>query len=85
MLIGGDINDLDDFETPMTRFGRGWTKGLEVHAQMLEQQLDGRMPAPIPGWALWLAALLVVAGGALDQPDRSRLAAGHHPRPPARP
>ncbi|MGQ0659994.1 CHASE2 domain-containing protein [Sphingosinicella sp.] len=65
VLIGGDINDLDDFRTPMTRFARGWTKGIEVHAQMLQQQLDGRMPAPISGWIMWLAALLVVAGGAL--------------------
>ncbi|MGZ8362147.1 MAG: CHASE2 domain-containing protein [Allosphingosinicella sp.] len=65
VLIGGDINDLDNFETPMTRFGEGWTKGLEVHAQMLDQQLDGRMPTPIPDWALWLAALIVVVGGAL--------------------
>ncbi len=32
-------------------------KGLEVHAQMLAQQLDGRMPPPIPAWVLWLAAL----------------------------
>lgn len=65
VLIGGDISQLDDFETPMTRFGQGWTKGIEVHAQMLDQQLDGRMPAPLPGWTLWLAALLVVAAGAL--------------------
>ena len=43
ILIGGDINDLDDFETPTTRFDGRSTKGLEVHAQMLAQQLDGRM------------------------------------------
>ncbi|TMJ19531.1 MAG: adenylate/guanylate cyclase domain-containing protein [Alphaproteobacteria bacterium] len=65
VLIGGDINDVDDFETPTTRFGLGFTKGLEVHAQMLAQQLDGRMPRPIPGWVLWLAALAVVVAGSL--------------------
>ena len=65
ILIGGDIHDADDFETPMTRFGLGWTKGIEVHAHLLAQQLDGRMPAPLPGWTLWLAALMVVAAGAL--------------------
>jgi len=66
VLIGGDINDLDDFETPMTRFeGGGWMKGLEVHAQMLDQQLDGRMPVPPPPWSLWLAALAAVGAGAL--------------------
>jgi len=65
ILIGGDINDLDNFETPMTRFNLGTTKGLEVHAQMLDQQLDGRMPTPMPGWLLWVLALLAVAAGAL--------------------
>jgi adenylate cyclase len=65
ILIGGDIRDLDDFETPMTRFTGNTTKGLEIHAQMLAQQLDGRIPAPIPNWALWLAALAVVAAGGL--------------------
>lgn len=64
ILIGGDIRDLDDYETPMTRFGLLTTKGIEVHAQMLAQQLDGRMRAAVPPWTLWLAAiLLVVAGG----------------------
>ncbi|MGE0178419.1 MAG: CHASE2 domain-containing protein [Sphingomonas sp.] len=64
VLIGGDINDLDNFRSPMTRFGQGWIKGLEVHAQMLDQQLDGRMPTSIPGIFLWLAAILAVAAGA---------------------
>jgi adenylate cyclase len=65
VLIGGDINDADDFETPMTRFTGGTMKGLEVHAHMLAQQLDGRMPRQVPGWALWLAAIVFVAVGAL--------------------
>ena len=66
ILIGGDINDLDDFATPMTRVTGRATKGLEIHAQMLAQVLDGRMPAPISRWALWIAALGVVAAGALS-------------------
>jgi len=65
VLIGGDINDLDDFQTPMTRFTHRTMKGLEVHAQMLAQQLDGRMPATIPDWILWAAAVVFVAVGAL--------------------
>ncbi|HYC55636.1 MAG TPA: adenylate/guanylate cyclase domain-containing protein [Candidatus Binatia bacterium] len=65
VLIGGDIQDLDNYETPMTRVTGRWTKGIEIHAHMLAQVLDGRMPAPIPGWALWIAALGVVAAGAL--------------------
>ncbi|HEV2864899.1 MAG TPA: adenylate/guanylate cyclase domain-containing protein, partial [Allosphingosinicella sp.] len=65
VLIGGDIQDLDNYETPMTRKTGRPTKGLEVHAHMLAQLLDGRMPAAIPGWALWIAALGVVVAGAL--------------------
>ena len=66
VLIGGDIRDLDDYETPMTRFTGRWMKGLEVHAHMLAQQLDGRMLSPIPAFALWIAALGVVVAGALS-------------------
>jgi adenylate cyclase len=65
VLIGGNIEDLDDFETPMTRATNLWTKGLEVHAQLLAQLLDGRMRPPVPNWALWLAALGLVAAGGL--------------------
>src|SRR5205085_10981943 len=37
---------------------------MEVHAQMLAQQLDGRMRSAISPALLWLAALLcVIAGG----------------------
>ena len=65
ILIGGDIRDLDDFQTPTTRFAGGsFMKGLEVHAQMLAQQLDGRMRSAISPALLWLAAIiLVIAGG----------------------
>jgi adenylate cyclase len=65
VLVGGDIQDLDDYETPMTRSRGQFTKGLEVHAHLLAQLLDGRMPREIPGWALWLAALGVAAAGGL--------------------
>jgi adenylate cyclase len=65
VLIGGDINDQDDYATPMSRFTGRDMKGLEVHAHMLAQQLDGRMPRAIPGGILWLAAILFVVLGAL--------------------
>jgi adenylate cyclase len=65
VLIGGDIQDLDDYETPMYRGDGQMTKGLEVHAHLLAQTLDDRMPAPISGWSLWLAALFVVIAGGL--------------------
>lgn len=65
VLIGGDIQDLDDYETPMTRLDGKLTKGLEVHAHLLAQLLDGKMPAQIPGIALWLVAIAVVVAGGL--------------------
>ena len=65
VLIGGDIQDLDNYDTPMTGITGRQMKGLEVHAHLLAQILDGRMPAPMPAWALWLTALGAVAAGAL--------------------
>ena len=54
----------------------GWMKGLEVHAQMLAQQLDGRMRPPLPRWSLWLAAILLVARWARSPPPSSCRAGG---------
>lgn len=71
VLIGGDIIDNDQFNTPMSRFTDPLTGlhetmiGLEVHAHMLAQQLDGAWTAPIPGALLWALALLVVLAGGL--------------------
>lgn len=70
VLIGGDIIDNDQFNTPLSRFPDAITGehetmiGLEVHAHMLAQQLDGAWARPVPVPALWiLAALVVLAGG----------------------
>ncbi len=65
VLIGGDIVDIDQFETPLSgRQAKSTMIGLEVHATMLAQLLDGaRLPA-VPGWAMWgAAALAVLAAG----------------------
>jgi adenylate cyclase len=66
VLIGGDIVDIDQFETPLSgRQAKSTMIGLEVHATMLAQLLDGaRMPA-IPGWAMWAAAALVLLAAGL--------------------
>ena len=70
VLIGGDIIDNDQFNTPLSRFQDAITGqhetmiGLEVHAHMLAQQLDGAWSRPIPPPLLWgLAVLVVFAGG----------------------
>ena len=71
VLIGGDIIDNDQFNTPLSRFPDAITGqhetmiGLEVHAHMLAQQLDNIWPRPIPGAALWALAVLIVAAGGL--------------------
>jgi adenylate cyclase len=69
ILIGGDISDIDQFDTPATRISEkgssGTTPGLEIHANMLAQLLDHRLPRSIPGWSMWIAAIVVVAGATL--------------------
>lgn len=71
VLIGGDIIDNDQFNTPLSRFvdpitGQHETMiGLEVHAHMLAQQLDNAWSRPLPPAALWTLAVLVVLAGGL--------------------
>jgi adenylate cyclase len=66
VLIGGNIKDQDDYETPMSRRTGRWMKGVEVHAHMLAQQLDGRLRPPVPPFALWAVAVAMVLAGGLS-------------------
>ncbi len=61
VLIGGDIVDIDRVATPLSgAMGTPEPPGLEVHAEMIAQMLDGqRLPAILPV-TLWGLALLVV-------------------------
>jgi adenylate cyclase len=69
ILIGGDVIDTDEFTTPLSSLpdlATGESKpmiGLEVHAHLLAQILDNARLAAPPGWALWLAALMIIAAG----------------------
>jgi adenylate cyclase len=63
VLIGGDLPDLDQFETPATRLSGEPTTGLKVHATMLTQLLDGRLPGRVNTFALWIVAVFVVLAG----------------------
>ena len=63
VLIGGDLPDRDQFEIPSTRLGGPTMSGLEVHASMLAQLLDGRLPMPASPVSLWALAILVVLCG----------------------
>ena len=60
VLIGGDISDIDQFEVPATRITKSTMIGLEVHASLLAQLLDGRRLVLTPAWLLWVAAVLVI-------------------------
>ncbi len=83
VLIGGDIVDVDRFDTPLrslVELGSNETTtmvGMEVHAHMLAQQLDGAALRPMSGWVLWaMALLMVIAGGLTSLADfRPRLVA----------
>jgi len=61
VLIGGDIVDTDRVATPMSEWaGTPQPPGLEVHAEMISQMLDGKaMPRP-SSLALWAFAVLFV-------------------------
>lgn len=70
VLLGGDFVDFDQFDTPLTRIGDPVTGssqmiGLEVHAHMLAQLLDDYRPRALPGWVLWISAVLVVIAGCM--------------------
>jgi adenylate cyclase len=72
VLIGGDITDEDQVQTPMTaRNGRTIT-GLEMHATMLAQLLDGALAPALPGALLWGIALLAIAAGTMTVLARLR-------------
>jgi adenylate cyclase len=67
VLIGGKIKDIDQFETPLSGKIEGFTTmiGLEVHATMLAQILDGQRLRQLSGPWLWMTAIFVVLGGAI--------------------
>ena len=67
VLIGGDVIDYDQFETPLRLATDGRTMiGLEVHATILSQLLDGAPFVPFSGTQLWLIAFSAVLLGGLS-------------------
>jgi adenylate cyclase len=65
ILIGGDIVDVDQFETPLRLQTAQSMIGLDVHAHMLAQLLDGKRLTAISQSGLWAVAVLVVIAGGL--------------------
>lgn len=65
VIIGGSLVDVDRVDTTFTSVDGQTTPGIEVHAEMLAQMLDGaRLPHPSSAF-LWAQALLVVLTAAL--------------------
>ncbi|HEU0310746.1 MAG TPA: adenylate/guanylate cyclase domain-containing protein [Sphingomicrobium sp.] len=64
VIVGGELPDRDQFEIPSSRLGGPTMSGLEVHATMVAQLLDGRLPRPAGSTSLWTLAVLVVLCGA---------------------
>lgn len=65
VLIGGDISDVDQFDTPATRMTGQTTTGLVVHAHMLAQKLDGEGGGPLGPVTLWFLAIVIIGMAAV--------------------
>lgn len=61
VLIGADLVDIDRLETPFTPFTLDTIPGLESHAEMIAQMLDGKRMPSVPSLNLWVLAVLMVA------------------------
>lgn len=65
ILIGGEIVDVDQFETPLRLQTAQSMIGLDVHAHMLAQLLDNKRLTAISLGGIWAVAILVVIAGGL--------------------
>jgi len=65
VLIGGDIVDVDRVPTTFSSITGALPPGIQIHAAMIAQMLDGARPRAFPGWQLWTIAALVVVCAAL--------------------
>ena len=70
VLVGADLPEVDRFITPFTRISGQTTPGVELHAVLIAQALDGAKLMPLSPAVIWaLAALAVLMGtltGGLD-------------------
>ena len=66
VLVGADLPEVDRFITPFTRLTGSTTPGVELHAVLIAQALDGSTLKPLPPAVLWGLAILAVAMGAFS-------------------
>ena len=73
VLIGGNIQDIDIFETPMNRAqGSKLMWGVESFAHMLAQELDGQMAPPLSRSLKWAIAILLILLATLTAMSNAR-------------
>jgi adenylate cyclase len=65
VLIGGEIVDVDRVETPFTATTGESIPGIQVHAAMIAQMLDGARLSAVQEWQRWAVAVLIVLCAAL--------------------
>ena len=65
VLIGADLPEADRFITPFTRLSGLTTPGVELHAVLIAQALDGSRLKTLPVAVLWALAVLAVVLGAI--------------------
>jgi adenylate cyclase len=65
VLVGADLPEVDRFITPFTRISGQTTPGVELHAVLIAQALDGVTLTPIHPALVWGLAILAVLLGTL--------------------
>ncbi|HKT85529.1 MAG TPA: adenylate/guanylate cyclase domain-containing protein [Novosphingobium sp.] len=65
VLIGGQIVDTDQVTTSLTSYTGTTVPGIEVHATMIAQMLDGARRQPVAGWQRWAVGLIFIVAAAL--------------------
>lgn len=60
VLVGGDIVDVDRVPTTFASIDGETPPGIQIHAAMIAQMLDGARLPPLASWQLWALAALVV-------------------------
>ena len=72
VLIGGNIQDIDLFETPLLKVSGQQTWGVEIFAHMIAQILDKRWTMEISSATRWAAVILVVIAAAFTALSNGR-------------
>ena len=73
VLIGGDIVDTDQVNTTLTASTGRTVPGIDVHAEMIAQMLDGARMAQIADWQRWAVAALVILAAATTSLVEARI------------